>query len=225
MLFLLLYAIGITVAWRRAANNAYPSAVQRPQALWTPITGARVPKNPAFLPNAVRKYRLGVSQGFDFYNKDAGIPISYGTPVVAVADGVLERVDDAYSELDSEVWKALLAEVEANGATPSQLDRFRGRQIWLRISESETSSSRAAGWVVRYAHLAGIAPNVQVGSRVYQGQVLGYVGNSGTSTGVAGNTDGSRLHFELWRNEQEFWGKGLNSEEVRQRAQQLFVQP
>lgn len=221
LLGLLIYSIIMTVAWRKARNSENTHVTtQRPQGLWMPITGAHIPDNPAFLPNAVRQYRQGINQGFDFYNKDAGIPISYGTPVVAVADGVLERVDSRYTELTKDAWDALMFEVEANGTTSEQLDRLRGRQVWLRIRDPE-----AGGWLVRYGHLAGIAPNLQLGQTVYQGQVLGYVGNSGTGNGVAGNTNGSRLHFEIWKNERDFWGRNLNSDEVRRQSEQLFVNP
>ncbi|MGD8430565.1 MAG: M23 family metallopeptidase, partial [Ectothiorhodospiraceae bacterium] len=42
----------------------------------------------------------------------------------------------------------------------------------------------------RYAHLRRFAKGIHVGSRVHQGQVIGYVGESGEATGP-------HLHFEI----------------------------
>jgi murein DD-endopeptidase MepM/ murein hydrolase activator NlpD len=50
----------------------------------------------------------------------------------------------------------------------------------------------ANGFMTRYAHLNGFEPSIRVGSRVRQGQVIGYVGSTGMSTGP-------HLHYELHR--------------------------
>lgn len=55
---------------------------------------------------------------------------------------------------------------------------------WLRIRH-------AGGWETGYAHMAGYAAGISPGSRVRQGEVVGYVGRTGLTTG-------SHLHFELW---------------------------
>ena len=187
-----------------------------PEGLWFPIMGAQLPQDPSFLPNARRAYRQGVSQGFDFYGEDAGIPIPYGTPVIAAADAAVTRVDDDYRELEPEAWRTLLAEVARSGAEEEQLDSLRGRQVWLRTDDDIT---------LRYAHLSGIAEGLEVGDRVYRGQVIGFVGNSGTDDGVAGNTRGARLHFEVWQPDGTFVGDGLDEEAVRATANTLFVGP
>jgi murein DD-endopeptidase MepM/ murein hydrolase activator NlpD len=46
----------------------------------------------------------------------------------------------------------------------------------------------ANGFITKYAHTSLI--QVKVGDRVEQGQVIGYVGNSGRTTG-------SHLHYEV----------------------------
>ncbi|WP_321876356.1 M23 family metallopeptidase [Paraburkholderia bannensis] len=51
------------------------------------------------------------------------------------------------------------------------------------------------GYSTRYAHLASWAKGLRYGQRVEQGQVIGYVGRTGTTTGP-------HLHFEVRRNDQ-----------------------
>ena len=46
------------------------------------------------------------------------------------------------------------------------------------------------GWTTRYAHLSGFAVGISVGSRVDQGDVIGYVGMTGLATGP-------HLHYEM----------------------------
>jgi murein DD-endopeptidase MepM/ murein hydrolase activator NlpD len=51
----------------------------------------------------------------------------------------------------------------------------------------------ANGYVTRYAHLNGFRAGQRVGSRVQQGEVIGYVGMTGLATGP-------HLHYEMHRN-------------------------
>lgn len=191
-----------------------PASAGVATGLWFPLPGASLPRDDAKLPGAPRGYRQGVLQGFDFYGDDAGIPVPYGAPVIASAAGTLLRVDHDYREPDRAAWQQLLQEV-ADGADEAQLDRLRGRQIWLRLDD---------GRVLRYAHLAGIRDGLQEGQRVYRGQVLGFVGNSGTDDGVAGTTHGARLHFQVWQGER-FFGQELEPDAVRAAAAELFSGP
>lgn len=46
------------------------------------------------------------------------------------------------------------------------------------------------GYVTAYSHMSAFAKNIQAGKKVQQGQVIGYVGNSGLSTGP-------HLHYEV----------------------------
>jgi murein DD-endopeptidase MepM/ murein hydrolase activator NlpD len=48
------------------------------------------------------------------------------------------------------------------------------------------------GWVTRYAHMRGFRSGIVVGSRVQQGDVIGYVGSTGLATGP-------HLHYEMLR--------------------------
>jgi murein DD-endopeptidase MepM/ murein hydrolase activator NlpD len=49
------------------------------------------------------------------------------------------------------------------------------------------------GWVSRYGHMRGYGPGIRVGTRVRQGQIIGYVG-------MTGLTNGPHCHYELRRN-------------------------
>lgn len=191
-----------------------PPAALSEQGLWFPIPGATLPEDDAHLPGSARAYRDGVSEGFDFYDGQAGVPILYGTPVIASASGIVERVDSRYTEIGSDAWRSLIDAV-AEGATESQLDRLRGRQVWLRGDD---------GSLLRYGHLSDVRRNLSVGQRVARGQVIGFVGNSGTDDGVAGTTRGARLHFEVW-DDDAFFGQGRSAEEIRAEAASLFTGP
>ncbi len=133
-----------------AAPSSNPSGAAA--GMWFPVPGARLPVDDENLPGAPRAYRHGVSQGFDFYGGDAGVPISSGTPVVAALAGQVVRADTAYSEIDPRAWELLLADVAEGGADEQQLDRLRGRQVWIRAED---------GTVVRYGHLSAVRDGVR----------------------------------------------------------------
>lgn len=60
---------------------------------------------------------------------------------------------------------------------------------YVRIRHDQT-------YKTAYAHMSAFARGVRVGARVTQGQVIGYVGSSGRSTGP-------HLHYEVMRNGQQ----------------------
>lgn len=195
-----------------AADSPAPPAA--PEGLWFPVPGATLPQDDAYLPGAPRPYRDGTSQGFAFYGDDVGVPIVFGTPVVAAADATVERVDHEYEEPSAEAWQALLADVR-DGASEAELDRLRGRQVWLRTDD---------GRVLRYAHLSRVDENLSVGDRVYRGEVIGAAGNSGTDDGVMGGSGGVRVHFEIWE-DGTFLGEGEEPAAVRGEAAAIFSGP
>lgn len=218
--------LGLVTAWAVAATliAAGPRAPADPGRLagepvapdrgfWFPIPGARVPDDPFFLPNAPREYRQGTSEGFDFFERaSGGVPIQIGTGVVAARSGEVIRADLRYQELTPAEFQALVDRGADGRLTAEDLDRLRGRQIWIE---------HPGGVVTRYAHLFGIAPGLQVGSKVVRGQFIGFVGNSGTSDGVRGRRTNARLRFEVWYGER-FFGQGLTVAQVREAARRLF---
>lgn len=205
-------ATGIAPA---AAPPAPANSDRGSVGMWFPIPGASIPKDTNNLPGAARPYRKGVSQGFDFADGDAGIPVAYGQPVIAAAAGEIVRADTGYVEMTPQTWALLLDQVSASGADTSQLDQLRGRQVWERLPD---------GTVLRYGFLSGVREGISKGLTVYRGEVIGYVGNSGTGDGVDQTTLHPRLHFEIWQGD-HFFGQGLTPDEVRMQAASLFVGP
>lgn len=63
--------------------------------------------------------------------------------------------------------------------------RWGGYGNWIRVRHAD-------GWETGYAHLSRYAKGLKAGQRVSQGQVIGYVGSTGASTGP-------HLHYEIWR--------------------------
>ncbi len=73
-------------------------------------------------------------------------------------------------------------------------DRVNGRILKVRHNSVYSSA---------YAHLRSFASGIKVGTRVKQGQVIGYVGTSGRATGP-------HLHFAMYRN-----GRYVNPRSVK----------
>lgn len=166
--------------------------------LSNPIPGASISTRDSHLPGARRSYRNGYHEGIDWYGGTSGIPIGLDTPVLSVADGVVVRADHDYVEMTKEERDAYLALSAQLPDTPQYiLDKLRGRSVWVQYEH---------GVMVRYVHLSSIADGIEVGSPVKQGQILGYVGNSGTSYAIDGDVHGGlHLHADLLIYGDLFW--------------------
>lgn len=220
---LVLYAIFATVQWQqtiaqledtKAKLEVFEKAAALENAKLTmPIAGVSLPQNPDNLPNAARAYRRGVSQGFVFTGVDAGVQIQFGMPVVAAADGKIKLLTANFKELTVQEFLALLEKVK-DGASQNDLSLLRGRQVVL-LHEN--------GMVTRYGHLSSFNPNLSYATPVKRGDVLGFIGNSGTLDGARGNKNNARLLFEIWlENETKFLGAGLKPEAVRLEAEKYI---
>ena len=170
-----------------------------------PIKGSHITTSTGQLPNAPRKYRYGIHEGFDFYDGFCGVKIEKGTPVLAISNGKVIRADTNYKEIGAGKRKELLKEARQLGYTPeTTLDILRGRQVWLEHSN---------GIITRYCHLSGISKEIKVD--VQKGNILGFVGGSGTSSKTP------HLHFEI-RLGKDFLGKGKSPEEIKQLMDEIF---
>jgi murein DD-endopeptidase MepM/ murein hydrolase activator NlpD len=166
-----------------------------------PIVGGCLPRGDQLMPNAPRTYRKGVHEGIDFYASDSCVPIGRGTPVVAAKDGIVSRADLAYVDVDTPA----LARIAADPTTDEALDLYRGRQVWL---------DHGSGVVTRYCHLLSIAPGITPGTQVKAGQVIAFVGESGTPQSVSQPGTEYHLHWEL-RVGDSYLGRGIPAAEVR----------
>jgi murein DD-endopeptidase MepM/ murein hydrolase activator NlpD len=165
------------------------------------------------MPNAPREYRLGIHEGIDFYDGYNCVSIPRGTPVLAAKTGVVIRADHDYQDITVEEMDALLARCQQQGYTdPAALDRLRGQQVWL---------DHGHGIVTRYAHLLAVEEGIEKGMVVEAGQVLGYVGNSGTPEGVTDPNLENHLHFEI-RVGPTYLAEGLSPADTRRLCEKAF---
>lgn len=178
-----------------------------------PIAGACLPASDNLIPGAPRDYRAGVHEGIDFYDGVVCAPVVKDTPVLAAKVGIVTRADLDFVEMTPEELDELLTRSQSQGYTDeAALDRFRGRQVWI---------DHGGGIVTRYAHLNGIAPTITVGKVVVAGELVGFVGNSGTPEGVTDPNAEIHLHFEL-RVGDSYLGAGLPVDQVRVALERAF---
>ncbi len=157
--------------------------------LFLPSENVSVPTEALLLPNAPRTYRNGIHRGIDFY-------VNWGTPVRAVASGVIIRADHSYEEISSDFRQQLLKETKQLGRTPSDVFEhvLVGRSVYIDHGFDLVPGYRA---VSIYAHLSHINGEIKPGTIVSAGQMIGLSGNSGTGPSTRGSRKGAHLHWEL----------------------------
>lgn len=191
-----------------------PYTAEWPSGFTVPVEGATISSRSTHLPGALRAYRNGTHEGFDFYDGAVSVSIDYGTPILAAAGGVVIRADHDYQELSVEEYDRIIATAKRNLSTPEEiLDKLRGRQVWIR---------HPGGFVTRYAHLSAITEGVQVGSKVRQGDQIAATGNSGTLEAAHGTQDDPHPHVEIWQGDETYLGSGLEACEIYPLAAQVF---
>lgn len=204
------------VVARLAEFTEHPWMADWPSGYQVPIPGATISSRRSHLPGALRAYRNGRHEGFDFYSGTISVEIGYGTPIVAVASGEVIRADHDYVELTEAEYDAIIAEaVQLSDTSTDGLDKLRGRQVWVL---------HPGGFISRYAHLAAVSPTVTVGNTVNAGDVVGTTGNSGTIEAVWDTEDDPHPHVEIWQQDGTYLGDGLTPEEIWPLAGQVFGQ-
>jgi len=173
-----------------------------------PIAGGCLPKASNLMPNAARDYRKGVHEGVDFYNSDNCTKINRGTPVLAAKAGTVVRADVGYVRPTSAQNDAALKDP----LTDASLDQFRGRQVWI---------DHGNGIVTRYCHLDGVAKDITKGLTVTAGQLIAYVGETGTPSSYSNPGHEYHLHFEV-RVGEGYLGKGMTVAKERLLYLELF---
>ena len=180
-----------------------PQSVQLLESLveFTPPLGLPQFNQPDYqLPGAPRHYRLGIHEGIDFYWQR-------GTMITAAAAGKVILADWAYRIPTPEQFAYWRLESSRLSYTPSEAaEFFHGRQLWI---------DHGNGVVSRYAHLSEIESGIQVGEMVERGQLIGYVGNSGSPGSLEGEEVDAHLHFELWIGD-GYVGQYLRPIEIRE---------
>ncbi|MEM8863281.1 MAG: M23 family metallopeptidase [Chloroflexota bacterium] len=160
------------------------------------------------MPGAPRHYRQGIHEGMDFY-------WGPGREIRAAADGTIVRAMWDYQEPWPELFAFYRGEAAQLGETSDDaLDFFRGRQIWVQHEN---------GFVTRHAHLNQIDQVVAEGGQVNQGQIIGYVGNSGSPGSLDGPTVDTHLHFEIWYGDDAYLGQYWRPIETREFIESLFT--
>lgn len=164
-----------------------------------PIEGATVPENENLLPNARRSFRNGTHEGVDIF-------CEYGTPVIAANAGYVLHIS-GYQEIPSS-FKSRLLEISGRfSETPPEILRvLHGRHVTIEHGMTDGK------WVVTvYSHLSQVAEGLAAGDFVRRGEIIGYVGNSGTDS--EGVKNSSHLHFEI-RVNGHYLGEGVTPEEA-----------
>ncbi|WP_456275651.1 M23 family metallopeptidase [Bacillus sp. AK128] len=174
--------------------------------LENPISGAKVSTIVSHLPGAPRNYRNGTHEGLDFYQYGTNVEINPNTPVYAMGEGKVVRVDHDYPGYSSVEERNDDLSIAANSEiTPAYiLDKLRGKQVWVTYPN---------GILARFAHLDRVADDLSVGDIVTKDRIIGYVGNSGTSGEVLKNNTEYHLHLDLLIHNELFW-VGLDDQEV-----------
>lgn len=167
---------------------------------------------PRLLANAPREYRAGVHRGIDFMCEGLGFEAT------AAADGVVVFARDGFVDASTPARDGVLDIAIDLGHTPTwTLAMMYGRFVVVDHGEVD-----GVGHVVTlYAHLDEVAPEMVEGSTVVRGQLVGTIGNSGTSHAARGSDDALHLHWEIYIDD-VFLAAALDEDDTRAVYAELF---
>ena len=176
-----------------------------------------VPDYLNLLPNAKRDYRSGYHMGIDF-----SAPLNY--PIRASYAGVIIRSNAHQQDVDIETYNSFLEIAAQLGKTPDDIYNFilLGRSVIIDHGYSITDKYRA---ITVYSHLSSIVDDLAPGSVVEQGEVIGFSGNTGTSSGALRNEKGAHLHWEIFFDDASgryFLGQNIPSDLLKNNIELLF---
>mgnify|MGYP001292747896 FL=1 len=182
-----------------------------------PCENVPVPKRTMRLPNAPRRYRNGIHRGIDFF-------ANWGTPISAVASGVVVRADHNYKEVPADFRVDMLKASAKVGKTPSDIfnNILLGKSVFLDHGFELVPGFRT---ITIYAHLSHIENEIKPGYKIKAGEVIGKSGNTGMRESTIGSRAGSHLHWELilQKDDDEIYlGRNMPNPELYQMLKRIF---
>ena len=167
--------------------------------------GITLPRHAGVYPGARRLYRYGVHEGMDFFYGGGKAKIYMGSPAVAAGDGKIIRADANFKDMNLATYNRVMADcVREHRTSDKNEDLLRGCQVWI---------DHGNNLITRYAHLNKINSKIKVGQTVKHGDLLGFVGVSGTGQNLPGRAKFPHLHFEIWL-DGKYLGYGLTPAET-----------
>lgn len=196
------------VAFQRRSND------ERLDGMVIPIKGVALPRHVGVFPGARRLYRFGIHEGMDFFfDPGSRTKVTMNTPVRAADGGKVLRSDTAFKDMTYSQFSHVMNECYKEHRTSDHNeDLFRGCQVWI---------NHGNGLITRYAHLNRVNPAITKDATVQRGDLIAYVGVSGTGQNLPGRTKYPHLHFEIWI-DGKYLGWGLTPAETMGVYEDIF---